>query len=143
MSFAPRAVLLGLACLTAPGSVSAASYLDELIGRSREQRLSERREWHRLIHYTSNLVTPGVHSLADARRFFLAPDGKTDPQAELEATLAAFFSDIRETDKEQNPQCAFIARYAWLDRQLAFDPSRMAKQACKRFYEWRATLNPQ
>jgi hypothetical protein len=106
-------------------------------------RLPERREWHRLMHYTSNLITPGVHGLADARRFYLAPDGKINPQSELEATLAAFFSDVQETDKEQNPQCAFIARYDWLDRQLHFDPARMAKQPCKRYHEWHDTLNPQ
>ena len=145
MSFPLRArwTLLCLLCLLAPSTASPATYLDELIGRSREQRLSERREWHRLMHYTSNLVTPGVHSLADARRFFLAPDGKTDPQSELEATLAAFFSDIVETDKEQNPQCAFIARYSWLDQQLRFDSARLPRQPCKRFRDWRETLNPQ
>jgi len=145
VSFPLRArwTLLCLLCLLAPSTASPATYLDELIGRSREQRLSERREWHRLMHYTSNLVTPGVHSLADARRFFLAPDGKTDPQSELEATLAAFFSDIVETDKEQNPQCAFIARYSWLDQQLRFDSARLPRQPCKRFRDWRETLNPQ
>jgi hypothetical protein len=92
--------------------------------------------------YTTNLVTPGVHGLADSRRFYLAPDGKTNPRSELEATLAAFFSDVQETDKEQNPQCAFIARYHWLDRQLRFDPKRMARQPCKRFHEWYEALNP-
>jgi hypothetical protein len=130
-------------CLFAPCIAHAAPYLDELIGRSRELRLSEQREWHRLMHYTSNLVTPGVHGLADSRRFYLAPDGKTDPRSELEATLAAFFSDVQETDKEQNPQCTFIARFHWLDGQLGFDPARLKKQTCKRFNEWRETLNPQ
>lgn len=139
----PWRAILCLLCLLAPCVAEAAPYLDELIGRSRELRLSERREWHRLMHYTSNLITPGVHGLADARRFYLAPDGKTAPQSELEATLAAFFSDVQETDKEQNPQCAFIARYSWLDRQLGFDPARLPRQSCKRFREWRETLNPQ
>ncbi|HKW36955.1 MAG TPA: DUF4105 domain-containing protein [Burkholderiales bacterium] len=134
--------LLCVLCLLTPRAASAA-YLDELIGRSRELRLSEKREWHRLIHYVSNLVTPGVHGLADARRFYLAPDGKTNPQGELEATLAAFFSDVEETDKQQNPQCAFIARYHWLDTELHFDPARLRKRECRRFAEWRATLNPQ
>jgi hypothetical protein len=138
----PR-ILLCLLCSLASSAAPASDYLDQLIARSRELRLSERREWHRLLHYTRNLVAPGVHSLADARRFFLAPDGKTDPQSELEATLAAFFSDVRETDKEQNPQCAFIARYSWLDGQLAFDPARLPRQACARFNAWRETLNPQ
>jgi hypothetical protein len=114
-----------------------------MIGQSRGLRLSERREWHRLMHYAPNLITAGVHGLADARRFYLAPDGKTNPRSELEATLAAFFSDVQETDKEQNPQCAFIARYHWLESQLHFDPARLKKQPCKRFDEWRETLNPQ
>ena len=135
--------LLGSLGALAPAVAADSNYLDELIGRSRELRLSERREWNRLMHYAPNLVTPGVHGLADARRFYLAPDGKTNPRSELEATLAAFFSDVRETDKEQNPQCAFIARYHWLDSQLHFDPARLAKQTCKRFDEWRETLNPQ
>jgi hypothetical protein len=138
--FRPWWALLCFACLT-PATASAA-YLDELIGRSRELHLSEQREWHRLMHYIGNLVTPGVHGLADARRFYLAPDGKTNPQSELEATLAAFFSDGQETDQEQNPQCTFIARYHWLDAQLRFDPQRMKKQTCKRFEEWRESLNP-
>ena len=63
--------------------------------------------------------------------------GMFDPEA-----LGAFFSDVQETDKEQNPQCAFIARYDWLDRQLRFDPKRMARQPCKRFHEWYEALNP-
>jgi Domain of unknown function (DUF4105) len=143
--FLPRRwwTLLGFLCLLAPCAASAASYLDELIGRSRELHLSEHREWHRLMHYIDNLVTPGVHSLADAPRFFLAPDGKTNPQSELEATLAAFFSDTQETDEQQNPQCAFIARYHWLDRELHFDPGRLKKQLCKRFDAWHEALNPQ
>ncbi|MGH8865074.1 MAG: DUF4105 domain-containing protein [Burkholderiales bacterium] len=95
------------------------------------------------MHYRGNLVSPGVHSLADAPRFFLAPDGKTNPQNELEATLASFFSDVQETPEVQNPQCAFIARYTWLDRQLDFDSRRMPRQLCKRFNEWREALNPQ
>lgn len=132
-----------LLCSLAPCGAPAAAYLDELIARSRELRLHERREWHRLLHYVGNVARPGVHSLADARRFFLAPDGKTNPQSELEATLAGFFSGIEETQEVQNPQCAFISRYHWLERQLGFDSARMPKQVCRRFREWREALNPQ
>ena len=132
-----------LFCLLAPSCARAEEYLDELIARSRELRLYERHDWNRLLHYTGNLASPGVHSLADARRFFLAPDGKTNPQNELEATLASFFSGVQETPEVQHPQCAFIARYSWLDRQLGFDSRRMPRQPCKRFNEWREALNPQ
>ncbi len=143
--FLPRfcLALLGFSCVFAPAVAAQPAYLGELVDRSRELRLSERREWNRLVHYAPNLITPGAHGLADSRRFYLAPDGKTNPQSELEATLAAFFSDVQETDKQQNPQCAFIARYHWLDSQLRFDPVRMTKQVCKRYNEWHDTLNPQ
>lgn len=135
--------LVCLSGLTTPQPARAGGYLDELADRSRELRLHERREWRRLLHYISNLARPGVHSLADAPGFFLARDGKTDPQAELEATLASFFSTAEETGDSQNPQCQFIARYAWLDRELNFDPARLPPQPCKRFHAWREALNPQ
>jgi len=83
-----------------------------------------------------------MRSLADDPAFFNAPDGKTDAAAELEATLAVFFSTAEETDKVQNPQCRFIARYHWLKEQLHFDPARLPEQPCRRFYEWRAALDP-
>jgi Domain of unknown function (DUF4105) len=121
----------------------AGDYLGELTARSRELRLHERREWHRLLHYISNLTSSGVHSLADSPAFFLAPDGKINPQAELEATLASFFSDAEETNDRQNAQCQFVARHAWLDRELGFDPARLPVQPCKRFQAWREALNPQ
>jgi hypothetical protein len=127
-----------------PGPVSAPalSYLQELIAQARLKQLAQRPEWHRLGHYIPNLLLPGVHSLADDPQFFIAPTGKTDPQAELEATLASFFSTLEETDKQQNPQCRFIARYHWLKQELQFDPGRMSEQPCRRFRSWRAALNP-
>jgi len=116
-------------------------YLEELAARSRELRLAERPEWRKLLHYVPNLASPGVHSLVDSPDFFNAPDGKINPQAELEATLASFTSDTEETRQRQNPQCAFIARRAWLDEQLGFDRRRLALRQCRRFEEWRAALN--
>ena len=135
--------LLSLLALVGPASAATNDYLAELTAKSRTLGLHERREWNRLLHYTKNLLLPGVHGLADAPRFYLAVDGKTNPQTELEATLASFFSGVEETNQVQNPQCQFIARFAWLDEQLGFDPARMPRRACKRFEEWRDTLNPQ
>jgi hypothetical protein len=78
----------------------------------------------------------------DSPQFFNAHDGKSDPRSELEATLASFFSETEETSERQNPQCAFIARYAWLDEHLAFDPQRLPRRECRRYREWYAALNP-
>ena len=118
------------------------AYLEELVAKSRQLRLAERPEWIKLLHYVPNLIAPGVHGLVDSLQFYNAPDGKTDPQAELEATLASFYSDIEESNEQQNPQCQFIARYTWLNQQLGFDPRRLPQHECKRFRQWHATLNP-
>lgn len=138
--------LLLLAVLLLPGSAALAAvnepYLAELIEKSSQLRLAERPEWHKLLHYVPNLVLPGVHSLVDSPQFFNARDGRDNPRSELEATLASFFSGIEETSERQNPQCAFIARYAWLDQQLAFDPLRLPRRECRRYRAWHAALNP-
>ncbi|GAB4511664.1 MAG: DUF4105 domain-containing protein [Sulfuricaulis sp.] len=118
------------------------AYLEELVQRARQNNLSQRAEWLNLLHYKPYPYWSGSRSLADDPEFFNAPDGKTDAAAELEATLAAFFSTAEETDKTQNPQCRFIARYQWLKQELRFDPARLPPQSCKRFYEWRASLDP-
>jgi hypothetical protein len=135
-------LVFGLWLLASPVAVAGSGYLAELTERARQLRLAERIEWVNLVHYKPNLMTGGVHSLADAPRFFNAPNGKTDPQAELEATLASFFSDLPETDSQQNPQCQFIARYRWLKRELGFDAARLPERGCPRYEQWRASLNP-
>lgn len=118
------------------------AYLEKLVSKSRQLRLAERPEWMKLLHYVPNLITPGVHGLVDSPQFYNAPDGKNNPQAELEATLASFDSDVEESNEQQNPQCLFIARYTWLSQQLAFDPQRLPQHECKRYQQWHATLNP-
>ena len=137
-------LLVCAALLRGPAALGAQdeTYLAELVGKSRQLRLAGRVEWHKLLHYLPNLVLPGVHSLVDSPNFFNAADGETNPQSELEATLASFFSDLSETGERQNPQCAFIARRAWLDEQLGFDPKRMPQQPCTRFRQWREALDP-
>ncbi len=86
------------------------------------------------MHYEPDLIGRGLHGLLDNASFYNSPRGKTDPRAELEATLAAFFSDGEK-------QCAFIARRAWLDEALGFDRRRLPFAACPRFEEWHAALN--
>ncbi len=116
-------------------------YLDELIARARAEGLAGRREWLDLGHYRQGLLRSGHSSLIDSRGFFIAPNGKVDPEAELEATLAAFFADPVPGDEPQHPQCAFPARYHWLKTALGFDPARLKEQACPRFEEWLAAID--
>ncbi len=127
-----------LACLPA----QANSYLAELRQEAQARKLHESPQWHALLHYKKRFGVLGVRSLADDKRFFNAPHGKTDPRTELDATLEAFFSAEQETDGTQNPQCRFIARYQWLKSELHFDPARLPEQPCQRFHRWRAALDP-
>ena len=122
--------LSGLAALSGD-----ASYLNDLIDRAAVAHLSEKREWHVLLHYRPTL-TGGVSSMQDDPGFFLALEGKTDPQAELAATLTGFFSEELIGRSKQPAQCAFVARYYWLNEQLRFDANRLPPQPCKRFTQW-------
>ena len=110
-------------------------YLLELINKGLQAGLAGEREWHLLLHYRENLFG-GHTSEQDEPGFFMSPYGKTDPQAELDATLKQFFSEELVGRSNQPAQCAFIARYHWLRERLQFDDSRLPKMACERFDRW-------
>ncbi len=119
------------------------SYLKELIDRATTDRLADQRDWHVLLHYLPNLFGSGVTSMEDDPGFFMAPNGKTDPQAELVATLGQFFSDELVGRSKQPAQCAFVARYHWLKEKLQFDERRLPPQFCERFIRWFNEFNAQ
>ncbi|HKY10177.1 MAG TPA: DUF4105 domain-containing protein [Candidatus Binatia bacterium] len=138
------AVLLAFLCLNArPGlaQIAPQAYLQDLLQRARAASLHEQRYWRLLLHYRSNWHG-GYESEIDEPGFFLAADGKTDPQAELDATLAAFFSPEPVGRSRQPARCAFIARYEWLKSALGIDPSRLPVESCDRFHAWYKELNP-
>jgi hypothetical protein len=109
------------------------TYLKTLLKQAETNLLANDREWRILLHYQAE--GNGYVSEVDDPKFFNAPNGKTNPSAELAATLRAFF--IAPTQ-----QCKFIARYEWLKQQLAFKASRLPSQPCPRFKEWLNELNP-
>lgn len=69
------------------------------------KHLSEQRYWQQLLHFRDG------KSEIDSANFFLATDGKTNPKAELEATLEAIKQD-------KSVYCRFPARVKWLYQQL-------------------------
>jgi hypothetical protein len=141
-------VLLLLMLLFAPalpvdaGEPLENAYLVELIDKGRQAKLAGEREWHLLLHYRKDLFG-GHTSEQDDQGFFLSPDGKTDPQAELDATLKQFFTNELVGRSKQPAQCAFIARYEWLRNQLHFDETRLPPMACERFERWFADFEAQ
>lgn len=116
-------------------------YLQELINAAHTQQLAQTPQWQYLLHYKENLLG-SLESEADDPAFFAAAQGKTDPQAELDATLAAFFSPRPWGKKDEPAQCAFVARYQWLKARLHFDPQRLPPLPCPDFEKWYAGINP-
>lgn len=120
---------------TTSHGAEAEGYAVSLIAQSRALRLSEDRTWNILLH------DKGGVSLIDDPKFFLAPDGKRNPQSELEATIAAFFE--QERSDSEHPRCRFPLRYAWLKERLSIDESRLPAAACTWLNETLARMNPQ
>jgi hypothetical protein len=118
-------------------------YAEQLIQQALEKQLSEKKQWHLLLHYKETWLG-GYESEADGMDFFNATDGKTNPKAELIATLRNFFKDSNSLKpKEEHPQCNFPARYKWLKRKLSIDPGQLPKADCSRMEGWMHQLEPQ
>lgn len=125
------------------GTAAAADqgYLAEALAQAEAADLAGQRAWRTLLHYRR--AADGVSWLSDAAdpRFFLAPDGQINPQAELAATLRALFTTQPVGVDRQPAQCAFVARYQWLKTVLALDAYRLPPQACPAFRQWFDALN--
>jgi uncharacterized protein DUF4105 len=114
------------------------AYVDVLAATAREMNLQSDRYWDVLLHYKRS--GSGKKSLIDDPRFFLAPDGKTNPSAELEATIRGFFREAEPGD--DHPRCRFAARYAWLKERLDIDESKLPPAACRKLDEALTLINP-
>src|SRR3569832_1672071 len=113
------------------------SYVDALKQRARQLHLATARPWLLLGHWRGTTFG-GFKSEADGANFFLAVDGKTDPQAELDAPLDGFFSDLQAYDATaernvQHPLCQFPARFIFLSKQLAIDETQLPAHDCARY----------
>jgi hypothetical protein len=73
-------------CATSAFAVDSATLEKQVTDRA----LWNHPQWLNLVHYQSDLFG-GYTSQVDGDTFFLAPDGKTNPQAELIATIRAYY----------------------------------------------------
>lgn len=115
------------------------TYLNKLINQALAKNLANDRYWHILLHYKFSVT--GISSLIDDPDFFLAPDGKNNPEAELIATLKAFFQPFNNKETE-HPLCRFVARYTWLKEQLSIDEEHLNKPPCNEFHRILAKVDP-
>ena len=107
-------------------------YVDALLEAAADQELHQDPYWHTLLHYKDGLF--GFRSLVDDPVFFVAPSGKHDPRAELEATLRSFFwpAPAEGDTTTVHPVCRFPARFEWLQQTLQIDETRLPVPRCER-----------
>ncbi len=77
--------------------------------------------WLKLLHYRASPL--GMESEIDGQKFFISPDGKTDPKAELAATIDAIKSDAPVGAKNWRMSCAFPERTRFVRQSLNIETS--------------------
>ncbi len=117
--------------------------VDALVAQAKDKALGKRREWLRLGHWRPRIV--GLKSDADGPGFFLAEDGRRNPEAELEATIRGIFRPPTTEEEQgntlkmlpgnqppplQHPVCRFPARVLYLAKELDLKPQDLAVKAC-------------
>ena len=98
--------------------------------------LSQDVYWLKLGHYLPALRHQ-YQSTIDSDTFFLSPKGKSDPQQELVATIAALYQS--ETSKRQIMRCTFPARFTWLEQQLGHAAPKLL---CPELNKWQQAMAP-
>ena len=152
-----RIALIVLLIWLCPGGRSAAAepfsltenqqkHLLDLQNKAQEKKLADAPQWQRLMHFHNRRGSK--ESTIDSDAFFLSPEGKTNPDKELQADLRAFFMPVDKVkkiegkeDSYNHPQCLFPARYAWLNRQLGFDPRLMPPVQCKDYQDFKSAVD--
>ena len=89
-------------------------------------------QWLRLIHYQKNFFGSYEGSINN-NHFYLADDGKTNPKAELEATIALF------NGQNQEQKCLFPARYMVLKKHGLIN-TPLGK--CEEYEQFQTDLKP-
>lgn len=93
--------------------------------------------WLQLGHYRRAMISDWKSEI-DTDTFFIAQDGKRDPLAELQATLAIF--ENAEHPQYNDRVCDYPARFQWLKEKLqaAWSPVE-----CPEMEQWREIIQPQ
>lgn len=91
--------LLSVACFLFYSTLSSATEFENLATSS---------EWLKLLHYQPQTFG-GYQGLVENTDFYISPDGKKNPLAELKA-------EVQEFSKEQGKKCDFPARFEFLKK---------------------------
>lgn len=137
----PAATLLSVLWLLSAtaGGLGGGEAASIWLTQAHQLRIADDPAWLTLLHVERTWY--GVRrSLIDDPAFFLHPNGKHDPQAELEATLAGLFAERQPSVPHVFDR--FPARCEFLIEQLGIDRQRLPVSRCQAFEEAYAALGP-
>lgn len=140
-SFVFAAAVLALLVLAAPARAQPSDGAGSVVAEARALGLARSTEWLRLLLYRAR-VGGGFVSRVDDGAFFLSAYGKTDPEAELVATLRAFFEPAFAGRGDEHPRCRFAARARWLAQRLPLDGA-LPPIVCPALDAFQARLDPE
>lgn len=114
--------------------------IEQLTQQLRRNHLSQHPQWLKLLHYHESLLADsGYKSYVDDDKFFFSKQGKQNPEAELIATIKAFFSAAEEND--DHPVCRFPARFIWAKKHLQVKQWPIID--CALYQQWLKHINAQ
>ena len=96
--------------------------------------LSKSEQWLALLHVNTLSRSDTVESYVDDESFFIASDGKNNPEQELLATIAAIKQD-------SEMQCKYPARTRFLLDNINGFSKNLQASVCKEYLDWRNKLN--
>ncbi|MFV2059860.1 MAG: DUF4105 domain-containing protein [Gammaproteobacteria bacterium] len=105
-------------------------------------KLHDQSSWYDLMHYRTNTFSSGLTSQADSSNYFFANDGKTNPKAELSATIRSMFNPVPISNSNEHPQCLFIARRNWLIEQFPSLEDALPRVVCTEYQSWINSIQP-
>lgn len=124
-----RIQLLAAACL---GALCVDSMANEI-------SLADNEQWRSLLHFDRDDPFEAPHSAVIDSDFFLAPNGASDPAAELAATLKAFRTNPDGIKPGTHALCRFPARALWITRMT--EEKWFQNAACPDLEAWQERYN--
>ena len=127
-----------LMVLEAPASWGfSVSEVNHHLEKAKKLKLWDESKWLFLGHYEKSIFG---YSSAFRGPLFIHEEGFDSPEAELLATVTAFFSDSAELTKKygRHPQCQFLARRKWLIEKLEIKPYEILP--CPERESWKKQL---
>jgi hypothetical protein len=127
-------IVVAAALLSAfPHHASASLHTDQL--EVDAGHLERDPSWLALLHYRER-GDGSMLSEADRPEFFLSPNGKQAPGAELRAALAA----MHDAERQRDFACRFPARYEWLRTRLGHGSEAGVIEQCPLLAHWLANF---